>query len=1315
MKLRWKHLWHVVWVSAVLTCGALVFLWDTGAGNLWLRRYAVEQIEKTTGARVEMGRFHARLWGLHVEIDNLTLHGLEDQGMPPLFHAEKIRATVRIVSFFSQKYALEELFVDKPEVGIRFDTRGRSNLPARPHEKGGEWPWRQQLFDLQIGALRLTNGTLFYNDAQVPLAAEGNNLNFSLNYEAAAGGKDTYAGNLSWEKVDFAAERYLPFRSDVAAKFTLSREGFSLDELKWKLPHSEVDLRAEMLSSASNDWDLRYRGRLGLVDVRTILRKSTTPDADVEFGGTAKVTNGEWTGAGHFDGHEVDLPYVWFHTKGMEAWGDYEITPTQLVVPQLHAKALGGTLEGRVTMQLKNLAFRVDSKLKGMSLGQVFAALENPDFPVQELEWDAALDADAVNTWTGGFEHFETKGLMHWTDPGQIAPGKIPAAAIIDFDYSQDLLSVMLKQSEITTPQSHLAMDGPLGGKDSSLEVRFRTDDLKMWDEFIDAIRGRGEGRHLISGAADWKGRILGPIVGPTFVGQMRVEKPDYQGSTWDEMTGAMEYSPDYLRLTNLELRRGHSSVSGELQLALDGAYDFTPSSPWNAKLQFKRNPLEDLQAFAGTHLPVSGVLSGEFTGGGTRAAPTFDGDVTLEQIEAWGVKFDRLTGEMHVRNDEIQFSQAQLTQGVNGRVTGEVSYKPEEKEIVFALIGQGVSMEAIPWLQTRLVPVTGTLGFEAHGQGPIAAPHGEATLRFDSLKFGAEAEGNLEAHAIADGRQLHLDISSQMASGNLQGNFDLGLGGNYPVSGSATAANFDLDPLLGKGARARGLTGHTSVSGKFSVDGGLADLGSLSVDAEISTIALDYEFVSLKNQGPVKITFRRKQISVAQAYLQGADSDFHISGSARFDGTRPITMDLSGRVNLQLLAGVLPDLNARGGADVRVVIEGTMSTPLITGRVTLADVSATYDDFPTGLNHLKGEIVFDRSRATFENMHAQSGGGDLTLNGALSYGDGPLRYQLDAVAPQVRIRYPVGMSWLVGGTLHLAGGTDGAILSGSVQVSRLLFAPGVDLGSLLSSSQGSVQGPATTSGYLRNLQFDLEGTTAPNARMQWAGAQVELEGTVHLRGTWDRPILLGNVHLLNGEMTFRGNKYELSRGDIIFSNPFRLDPILNVEATTTISQYEVTLDFTGAASNLSLSYRSDPPLPDSDIIALLALGSTGTESALRSSSAQTTQGYGATALLSEAISTELGGKIERLFGISRFRVDPFLAGTASEQNAAARVTIEEQLGKDVTITYSTNAASDQEQVIQVEYSLRRDITIIGLRDINGTFSLSVEFTKHLK
>jgi translocation and assembly module TamB len=248
----------------------------------------------------------------------------------------------------------------------------------------------------------------------------------------------------------------------------------------------------------------------------------------------------------------------------------------------------------------------------------------------------------------------------------------------------------------------------------------------------------------------------------------------------------------------------------------------------------------------------------------------------------------------------------------------------------------------------------------------------------------------------------------------------------------------------------------------------------------------------------------------------------------------------------------------------------------------------------------------------------------------------------------------------------------------------------------------------------MRNLTFDIEGQTTPGARIEWGGAQLEVDGNIRLRGTWDRPVLLGHIHLLGGEMAFRGNTYTLTRGDVNFANPFRLDPVLNVEATSTIGQYQVTINFSGEASHLSLSYRSDPPLPDSDIIALLAIGSTGQESGLRSSSSS--QNYGATALLSEAISSGLGGRIERLFGISHFRVDPFLAGTATESNAAARVTIQQQFSRNLTVTYSTNAATtNQYQLIQVEYAIRRDISVIFLRDINGTYAFEVRFVRHFK
>jgi translocation and assembly module TamB len=332
-----------------------------------------------------------------------------------------------------------------------------------------------------------------------------------------------------------------------------------------------------------------------------------------------------------------------------------------------------------------------------------------------------------------------------------------------------------------------------------------------------------------------------------------------------------------------------------------------------------------------------------------------------------------------------------------------------------------------------------------------------------------------------------------------------------------------------------------------------------------------------------------------------------------------------------------------------------------------------------------------------------------------VTYAGGPFRFDLTARSDRVRIRYPVGMSWLTGGTLRLTGDANAATLSGRVTVERLLMAEGLDLGSLVASSVEPVSGPSTTSAFLRNLQFDIQADLAPNARFEWTSARFQTEASMRVRGTWEHPILLGHLHLLNGEMEFRGNRYQLSRGDINFANPFRLDPAISIEAVTTIRQYEVTVNFTGPASHLTMSYRSDPPLPSSDIIALLALGQTGEETALRGAPTTQTTQTGATTLLSEAISSQLGGRIQRLFGISHFSVDPFLTNTTAGSETTARITISQQISHDLIITYVTNITSTQQQIIQIEYAVRRDVSIVALRDQNGTFGVDVVFKKRFK
>jgi len=181
------------------------------------------------------------------------------------------------------------------------------------------------------------------------------------------------------------------------------------------------------------------------------------------------------------------------------------------------------------------------------------------------------------------------------------------------------------------------------------------------------------------------------------------------------------------------------------------------------------------------------------------------------------------------------------------------------------------------------------------------------------------------------------------------------------------------------------------------------------------------------------------------------------------------------------------------------------------------------------------------------------------------------------------------------------------------------------------------------------------------------------------------------------------------------FSNPFRLDPVIDVEATTTVQQYLITIQLSGPASRLALSYRSDPPLPSTDIITLLALGRTGEESSLRTSSSGAGTDLGAQALLSEAISSQVGGRIERLFGVSRFRVDPTFSGAEVGQNATARVTIEQRITRDLTVSYVTNVTSTQKQIFQFEYNVSRSISILALRDENGTFGLDIRFQKRFK
>src|SRR5271156_5264516 len=1305
IKRKWRWLKHVIWVLGLNTSLFIAFivilLWS-GAANLPLRHFLVSRINVATGGQTEVRSLSIAWFSLHATLKGLVIHGREPIGSEPFFSAEEVQAGLRIDSFWGRQVSLDELVVRRPTVHIRVAKNGRTNVPEPERPPGGNPSVREKLFGLHARRVEVFDGEILYNDTRTPLALEGGDLQLTLD----AGGPiahPLYLGALSWKSIHFTALRFSPLPMNLDAKFTLWHDGITLEQGVLNAGRSHLDAQAEMNGFADPKWTFRYRSWVDLFDVRETTREPLVPTGVVDIRGEGHLEKGQYQGAGDYFGENIVLPYIQFHTPDLNSRGNYRIDNQGLVVPDFYAGAFGGSVTGRVTMRFSDSRFRAETHVDNVRLAPALVAAEELNFPVNELHWDAIMTADTVENWNGPFRHFDIKGTTHWEPPETVAAGSQPITADWRFGWIADPNIVTIEEATLATPVLSATISGTLASRHSNLSLELDTTALEANRDFINQIQGAKPGSANavmpLSGALHWDGKIIGPLGGPTFEGHLRGEHIQYDTVALDDLEGEVTYSPVELTFTNGRAHRGQMETLLSATMDLSD-WSFRPDNSWTADASMEKTPVDDVQQLLRLNYPVSGLLSGQFHGRGTRAQPALTGLFDLADATAYGLSFNRLRGQINLQPDEVRIADAELrffapgTEASKGAgiVTGSVAYQFADKSITAELAGASLPMENFQKLQSSRFPIGGQVSFRLKLAGPAKAPPGEGTVRLVDLRVGSEVIGSFDGELTSDGHQAQLKLNSAMSTGTLSGTFSLGLADPFPFTGRASIANIDLDPFLLSALHLKAFSGHGEVAGDLAIDGALKDPQSLVLDAQLSHLVLNYENVRLENVGPIHFRSSRQTLEIEPATLHGTDTDLQIAGSVGFSGERAVSLRLNGELDLRLLGGFAQGLDARGAAQINASFDGTMDRPRITGKVHVDNASVRATVFPTGLSALKGDLIFDATRAFFQGVTAEVSGGTLNLTGSVSYADQPVRYDVSVRTDRVRIRYPEGMSWLVAGTLRLTGTPDAGLMSGKVVVERVNLAQGVETVAVLFSGKEGISGPSTDSAFLRNLQFDIVGQSAPDARMEWPGAELEADADLRVRGTWEHPILLGHIHILSGDLFFAGNRYRVSRGDINFADPFRLDPVLNVEATTTIQQYEVTLNFNGPSSKLALSYRSDPPLPANDIITLLALGQTSSEASSRSVGTSQNNS-GATALLSEAISSQLGGRVERLFGITRFRVDPGLTTigqTATDQNPAARVTVEQQVSGNLTITYVSNVGSTQQQVIQVEYNISR-------------------------
>ena len=1335
----------VLLLAAAIAAGVF---FTSPAFNALVKSRIVAELERATGGRASVGSVRWNLSKLQFEARDITLHGSEPAEAVPLLHIERIYLEGEVVSFFRQELRLNYLQAERPTIHIITYPDGTTNVPS-PRRRALETPV-ERLMALAIGKTVVEEGLLLWNDRAVPFNFSGNDVEAQFSYVAAT---QTYQGSASLGKVDFVFRGLRPLSTQAQLEFTLGRAAANIKALHLTTGASRLDASGRIEHFEDPVITASYRSSVDVREAGSVLRtpelRAGTLDIDGSgsFGASAATSEGKLTvRRGEIEVRRLRVPDI-------SGGADFQLTNDRASLRNVLVRALGGTLSGEATDEnwttplrrasANNAPERGSAKVefRGFQLATAARAILQNTKGSDGVHAQGTLKGAIDAQWAGSPANAVAKLSLDVTPPEKLQQDQIPVTARLAGTYNLPRKFLTISQFNLATPATRVSASGTLGRADANLKVQASSSNPHELRPSIVAVAGTEKLPVEVYGPSQFTGSISGPISGLSIDGHLEMSnfdsivyvpgappptapqvvlraQPRPPASTtapqrrqirlhWDHVVADLAGSSNHVTVRNAVLERGPTRISGNGQASLY-RYGFTDYSPFTARLEVVDADIADLQRIADTNSPLTGRANLSLAAGGTLDDPRARGRVQMNAARIDHQPLTTASASLDVRNHVADVTDIRVA-APPGSITGAASYNLRSHVFSLNLKGAGIDLGKLQAVQSSRASVAGIATFTAQGSGTLAEPVLNANLRVENVVVNTERVGNIVVDAVTQGTEMRVTGSTRFQNAALLFNGNVHLRDEFPSTFHLTFSNFDFDPLLRAYLRGR-VTGHSSIAGDVRIQGPLKTPRQLGVGAELTEISAEIENVKLQSHEPVRFTVGNAVLKLDQAHIIGTDTDFSAGGSLGLTGTHPLSASAEGRVNLQILNTINPALRSSGEMSMTLRAAGTLSRPDLNGRIQLTNGAIEHSDLPNGLSEMNGTLMFSQDRIVVEQVSARTGGGLIELGGSVGLGGG-MDFNLTATAQSVRLRYPAGVSSMANLNLKLTGPPSNALLSGTVMVTRFSLNPNFDFSVYLASARPPVVLGEPNSPF-NNLHLDVHIVSTPELQVQTSLARVSGDVDLRVRGTPLRPVVQGRVNIVQGDVFFNGTRYHMERGDVSFTNPTRIEPILNMDLTAHIRDYDVTLGLHGPMDHMATNYRSEPPLPTSDIIALLAFGRTREDLAAPVANPNFTE-TASSAILGQAISSVVSNRVQKLFGVSRIKIDPQV-GTATS-NPTARVTIEQQVSNNITLTYITDVTQAQQQVIQLEYNVNRNVSVVAVRDQYGVVAVDVRIRQRKK
>lgn len=682
----------------------------------------------------------------------------------------------------------------------------------------------------------------------------------------------------------------------------------------------------------------------------------------------------------------------------------------------------------------------------------------------------------------------------------------------------------------------------------------------------------------------------------------------------------------------------------------------------------------------------------------------TFRASVTDPALA--GQELDRLTAEGGIEGRKVfvhpltaVVAQGQVIAGSGSLdLGGARRYEAE-------LSTRGIDLRSLAVF--RKSPVTGgELVFEISGRGTLEDPRASGTVRV--------LEPSVKGRVLED-----LAAGFELAGGivRFDGAGDLSFCGTYDlkrrvVDMEALFEGAELAPYFAMAGRPelRGV-----LSGSAEIAGEVTDPAGLSVNVHVARADLSFREKPVLSTRNLTAEYEQGSLFIPESRIvlpSGGGMTLSSSRAPRGE----LDLVARGRVPLEVLALFEADLaDLRGAASFEITAAGRILSPRIEGEAIIEDVRypIAYND--QLLHDTSGHIRFDGRSIIVEKLTGRLDDGSFEARGRVGLEAlTPGRIDLTLRARSLPVVIPDAMDLVVDGDALLNGLPDRSLLQADVAILDAVYYRDHQLNLVAEVGQRILGGGRRGTGsagpmdlpYLRAMELDVSIIRRGPVLVENNLADLSLDPDLQVRGTLDNPVLTGRVEVTEGVVTYQRRDFEVVRGVLEFTDPYRTRAEVDLEASGQVRDWMITLLVTGPLDNLNIAFESDPPEEDGVLLSLLATGRTPDE----------LTGVGAlgprspTSMLAELLAGTYGEELRETTGLDILELETAVAGEGAGAGDI-RITVGEELTRRLTVKYAIETRSgDTIRTAIAEYRLLENLLVNGFQDNRGTFGGDLQF-----